>query len=93
MARRACARHILGKTVDEANALLKRLKEGEDFDKLARKYSTCPSKKNGGSLGEFSRGDMVRAFDEAVFEGPVLKVQGPIKTRFGWHLIETIYRQ
>ena len=93
MARRACARHILDKTVDEANALLKRLKEGEDFDKLARKYSTCPSKKNGGSLGEFSRGDMVRAFDEAVFEGPVLKVQGPIKTRFGWHLIETIYRQ
>ena len=93
MARRACARHILVKTGDEANALLKRLKEGEDFDKLARKYSTCPSKKNGGSLGEFSRGDMVRAFDEAVFEGPVLKVQGPIKTRFGWHLIETIYRQ
>jgi peptidyl-prolyl cis-trans isomerase C len=93
MARRACARHILVKTVDEANALLKRLKEGEDFDKLARKYSTCPSKKNGGSLGEFSRGDMVRAFDEAGFEGPVLKVQGPIKTRFGWHLIETIYRQ
>ena len=44
------------------------------------------------SLGEFNKGDMVKAFDDVVFKGPLLKVQGPVKTRFGYHLIETIYR-
>lgn len=89
---RACARHILVKTKEEADKLLVQLNKGADFSKLAQKHSQCPSKKNGGSLGEFNRGDMVKAFDEAVFKGPLLKVQGPIKTRFGYHLIETIYR-
>lgn len=90
---RACARHILVKTKEEADSLKLKLDKGAEFDKLAKQYSTCPSKKNGGSLGEFSKGDMVKAFDEAVFKGPLLKVQGPIKTRFGYHLIETIYRK
>jgi peptidyl-prolyl cis-trans isomerase C len=89
---RACARHILVKTKEEADKLLVQLNKGADFSKLALKHSQCPSKKNGGSLGEFNRGEMVKAFDEAVFKGPLLKVQGPIKTRFGYHLIETIYR-
>lgn len=89
---RACARHILVKTREEAEKLKALIEKGADFDKLARQHSTCPSKKNGGSLGEFSQGDMVKAFDDVVFKGPILKVQGPVKTRFGWHLIETIYR-
>lgn len=89
---RACARHILVKTKEEAEKLKQLLEKGADFDKLAKQYSTCPSKKKGGSLGEFSKGDMVKAFDDVVFKGPLLKVQGPIKTRFGYHLIETIYR-
>ncbi|QQD24776.1 peptidylprolyl isomerase [Venatoribacter cucullus] len=89
---RACARHILVKTRDEAEKIKALLQKGGDFDKLARQYSTCPSGKKGGSLGEFSQGDMVKAFDEVVFKGPLLQVQGPVKTRFGWHLIETIYR-
>ena len=89
---RACARHILVKTREEAEKLKALIEKGSDFDKLARQYSTCPSKKNGGSLGEFSQGDMVKAFDDVVFKGPLLKVQGPVKTRFGFHLIETIYR-
>lgn len=89
---RACARHILVKTKEEADSLKLKLDKGADFDKLAKQFSTCPSKKKGGSLGEFSKGDMVKAFDDAVFKGPLLKVQGPIKTRFGYHLIETIYR-
>lgn len=89
---RACARHILVKTREEAEKLKALIEKGADFDKLARQHSTCPSKKNGGSLGEFSQGDMVKAFDDVVFKGPLLKVQGPVKTRFGWHLIETIYR-
>ncbi|TNC92897.1 peptidylprolyl isomerase [Thalassolituus sp.] len=93
MAKRACASHILVKTRDEAERLLKQLQQGAEFDRLARKYSTCPSSRNGGSLGEFSRGDMVKPFDEAVFKGPLLEVQGPVRTQFGWHLIKTLYRQ
>ena len=93
MAKRACACHILVNTRGEAEAILKQLNQGQAFDQLARRHSTCPSGKNGGSLGEFNRGDMVKPFDEAVFKGPLLTVQGPIKTRFGWHLIKTLYRQ
>jgi peptidyl-prolyl cis-trans isomerase C len=89
---RACARHILVKTEAEALKIKQQLQSGADFFTLAKKYSTCPSKKNGGSLGEFNRGDMVKAFDDVVFKGPLLTVQGPVKTRFGYHLIETIYR-
>lgn len=88
----ACARHILVKTRQQADDILHRLQQGADFGQLAKKYSTCPSKRNGGSLGEFNRGDMVGAFDKVVFTGPLLKVQGPVKTKFGYHLIETIYR-
>ncbi len=89
---RACARHILVKTKEEAEKLKQLLDKGADFSKLAKQHSICPSKKNGGSLGEFNKGDMVKAFDDVVFKGPLLKVQGPVKTRFGYHLIETIYR-
>tara|TARA_Y100001949_G_C15897190_1_gene290903 strand:+ start:380 stop:658 length:279 start_codon:yes stop_codon:yes gene_type:complete len=89
---RACARHILVKTREEAEKLKTQLDKGADFGKLAQKHSQCPSKRDGGSLGEFNKGDMVKPFDDAVFKGPLLKVQGPIKTRFGYHLIETIYR-
>lgn len=89
----ACARHILVKTRQQAEDLQQKLAKGADFSQLAKKFSMCPSKRNGGSLGEFRRGDMVGAFDKVVFSGPLLKVQGPVKTKFGYHLIETIYRQ
>lgn len=89
---RACARHILVKSKAEAERLKEQLAKGADFAVLAKKHSTCPTKKQGGDLGEFSKGDMVKAFDEVVFKRPVLKVHGPIKTQFGFHLIETIYR-
>lgn len=93
MSKRACASHILVNTREEAEKLLQKLENGAEFDQLARKHSTCPSGKSGGSLGEFSRGDMVKAFDDAVFKGPLLKVKGPVKTQFGFHLIKTLYRQ
>lgn len=92
IAKTAAARHILVKTKDEAEKIKKLLTKGEDFAKLAKKYSTCPSGKKGGDLGEFRRGDMVKAFDDVVFKEEVLKVHGPVKTRFGFHLIQTIYR-
>lgn len=88
----ACARHILVKDKAVAEKLLKQIEKGEDFGKLAKKFSTCPSGKKGGDLGEFRRGQMVKAFDDVVFKKEVLKVHGPVKTQFGFHLIQTIYR-
>lgn len=88
----ASACHILVKDKKLAEELKERLAKGEDFGKLAKQYSTCPSKKNGGNLGEFHQGDMVKAFDDVVFKRPLLKIQGPIKTQFGYHLIKTLYR-
>ncbi|KFZ38493.1 peptidylprolyl isomerase [Shewanella mangrovi] len=89
---RASARHILVKTREEAEKLKQRIAKGEDFGLLAKRYSQCPSKKRGGDLGEFGPGQMVKAFDDVVFKKPVLEVHGPIKTRFGFHLIQTLYR-
>jgi peptidyl-prolyl cis-trans isomerase C len=88
----AAALHILVKTEKEALDILDQLKQGKKFDVLAKRYSICPSGKRGGDLGEFHRGDMVKAFDDVVFKRPLLKVHGPIKTRFGYHLIKTLYR-
>ena len=92
MANTASARHILVKTKEEAEKIKQQLDKGIDFAKLAKKHSTCPSGKKGGDLGEFRRGQMVKAFDDVVFKKEVLKVHGPVKTKFGFHLIQTIYR-
>lgn len=88
----ACARHILVKNEKQANDLKVKLEKGADFGQLAKKFSTCPSGKKGGDLGEFKKGQMVKAFDDVVFKKEVLKIHGPVKTRFGYHLIQTIYR-
>ena len=90
--KKASARHIIVKTRKQAEELKKRLDQGEDFAQLARQYSKCPSAKKGGDLGEFSQGEMVRPFDNVVFKKELLTVHGPIKTQFGFHLIETLYR-
>ncbi|KGJ92930.1 peptidylprolyl isomerase PpiC [Colwellia psychrerythraea] len=88
----ACALHILVKTEKQAKELKAQLDNGANFGVLAKKHSLCPSKKKGGDLGEFRRGQMVKAFDDVVFKRPILKVHGPIKTKFGYHLIKTLYR-
>lgn len=88
----ACARHILVKTEAEAKKIKQQLAQGKDFGQLAKRHSSCPSAKKGGNLGEFRRGQMVKAFDDVVFKKPILTVHGPVKTKFGFHLIETIYR-
>jgi len=88
----AAAIHILVKTEKQAKELKAKLDQGADFGQLARKFSLCPSKKKGGDLGEFRRGQMVKAFDDVVFKKPLLTVHGPIKTKFGYHLIKTLYR-
>jgi len=88
----ASALHILVKTEKLANDLLSQLQKGADFALLAKKHSICPSKKKGGDLGEFKKGQMVKQFDDVVFKMPLYKVHGPIKTKFGYHLIKTLYR-
>ncbi len=92
MARTACACHILVKTLAEVTQLKKQLDKGADFGQLARKHSLCPSGKKGGDLGEFRKGQMVTPFDRVVFTKPLLEVHGPVQTRFGYHLIKTLYR-
>ncbi len=89
---KACARHILVKTRQEAEALKQQLAKGADFATLAKRHSICSSAKRGGDLGEFGPGQMVKAFDNVVFKKALLTVHGPVKTKFGYHLIETIYR-
>ena len=88
----AIARHILVKSRGEAEAIKKQLSSGKAFEQLAKKFSTCPSKKQGGNLGEFRQGEMVPAFDKVVFKAALHQVHGPIKTQFGFHLIEILYR-
>lgn len=88
----AAAVHILVKTEKLALELKVKLAKGADFAQLARKFSVCSSKKKGGDLGEFRRGQMVKAFDDVVFNKELLKVHGPVKTKFGYHLIKTLYR-
>ncbi|WP_434361495.1 peptidylprolyl isomerase PpiC [Parasalinivibrio latis] len=91
MARKAAAVHILVKTESEAKGILAQLKKGASFQQLAKKHSLCPSGKKGGDLGEFQQGQMVPAFDKAVFKGELLTPQ-LVKTKFGWHVLKTLYR-
>jgi peptidyl-prolyl cis-trans isomerase C len=89
---RAAARHILVSSDSECQKLIDRINGGEDFAVLAAEHSQCPSGRSGGGLGEFSPGQMVPEFDKAVFQGEVGAVQGPIKTQFGYHVIEVTMR-
>jgi len=88
MAKQVRAAHILVDSEQKAQDLLARIRGGEDFGNLARKFSSCPSKSNGGDLGWFGRGQMVKEFDNAAFNGKKGDTVGPVKTQFGWHLIK-----
>lgn len=88
----AMVRHILVKQKADAEALKIRLIKGEDFERLAKKYSTCPSAKKGGDLGEVRPGQLVGSVDQVVFKKPTNQVHGPVKSKFGFHLIEVYYR-
>ena len=84
----ATARQILVKTEEEAKEIKESLDKGESFEKLAKEYSTCPSEEDGGNLGTFKPGQMVKPFDEAVFSMEVGTISEPIKTEFGYHIIQ-----
>lgn len=82
------ASHILVKHQYEAEDILRSLNSGKSFAELAKKYSSCPSAKDGGDLGVFGRGRMDEDFEDAAFS---LKVgeysKKPVRTKFGYHLI------
>jgi len=91
MARTASALHILVKHKEQAEDIIAKLKKGAKFDILAKRYSTCPSGKKGGSLGEFGKGDMVGPFDKVCFTGELFTPH-LVKTKFGWHVVKVLYR-
>lgn len=83
------ASHILVDSEELALEILAKIKSGEiSFEDAAREYSSCPSKENGGSLGEFGQGQMVPEFDKAVFEMTEGTISEPVQTQFGYHLIK-----
>lgn len=82
------AKHILVENLEECEDIKLKVENGElTFEEAAMKYSTCPSKDQGGNLGAFEKGRMVPEFEKAAFELELNKVSDPVKTQFGYHLI------
>ena len=89
---KASARHILVPTREACESLKTEIEAGADFAAVAKQHSQCPSGRQGGDLGEFGPGQMVREFDTVVFSAEIGKVVGPVQTQFGYHLIEVTSR-
>ena len=88
----ASARHILVPDEDSCQKLKDKIAGGADFAALAKEHSQCPSSAQGGDLGTFSEGQMVPEFDQVVFNEAINEVHGPVKTQFGYHLLEVTAR-
>ncbi len=82
-----CANHILVPTEADAIKLKSQIKDFDDFKYYAKMYSKCPSGRDGGDLGCFGKGQMVKSFEDAAFNGNVGEVSEPVKTQFGYHLL------
>jgi len=82
------ASHILVKDLNTAVTLKQKISEGSDFGQLAQEHSTCPSGHNGGDLGMFGRGQMVKPFEDVAFGSEIGQVSGPVQTQFGYHLVK-----
>lgn len=82
------ASHILVDSKEEADSIKSKIDNGASFESMASRYSKCPSGKDGGDLGYFEKGQMVKPFEQAAFSLPVGEVSNPVKTQFGWHLIK-----
>ena len=81
------ASHILVKTEDEAKKLKEEVKNAEDFARKAQEVSLCPSGAEGGDLGWFGKGMMVKPFEDAAFNMEVGEISNPVQTQFGYHLL------
>jgi peptidyl-prolyl cis-trans isomerase C len=84
------AKHILVRHEYEAKDVLRKLSEGESFEKLAKDFSICPSSSQGGYLGEFPRGRMIPAFERALMQLKENEISGLVKTQFGFHIIKRL---
>ena len=82
------ASHLLVRTEDEAKKLKEEILAGNPFEDVAAEVSLCPSGANGGDLGFFGKGQMVKEFEDAAFSMEIGEVSDPIQTQFGWHLIK-----
>jgi peptidyl-prolyl cis-trans isomerase C len=82
------ASHILVKTEQEAKALYDEISNGKSFAEIAEEKSLCPSGQNGGDLGFFGKGMMVKPFEDAAFSLEIGELSQPVETQFGWHLIQ-----
>ena len=80
------ASHILVSTQEQAHAILAEA-TAENFASLAQQHSSCPSKANGGNLGDFGPGQMVKPFEDATLATPIGSISQPVQTQFGYHLI------
>jgi peptidyl-prolyl cis-trans isomerase C len=89
---KASARHILVDDETVCRELIEKITNGEDFAELAKQHSKCPSGSRGGDLGEFGPGQMVPEFDTVVFNEAVGTPHGPVKTSFGFHIVEITSR-
>jgi peptidyl-prolyl cis-trans isomerase C len=88
----ASARHILVSSEETCAELKTQIEGGADFAEVAKEHSDCPLGQSGGDLGEFGPGQMVKEFDEVVFSADLNVVHGPVKTQFGYHLLEVTGR-
>ncbi len=82
------ASHLLVETEEEAKKLKQEIEQGKSFAEAAKEVSLCPSGQEGGDLGYFGKGMMVKEFEDAAFSMNVGEISDPIKTQFGWHLIQ-----
>ena len=89
---RASARHILVDSEAKCLEIKTKIAAGADFAAMAKQFSQCPSSRDGGALGSFTPGQMVPEFDRVVFKEAVGQVHGPVKTEFGYHLVEITSR-
>ena len=80
------ASHILVSTLEQAQAILAEA-NALNFGQLASQHSSCPSKANGGALGEFGPGQMVKPFEDATLATAIGEISQPVQTQFGYHLI------
>ena len=82
------ASHILVADSAKAHELRQQIVEGADFASVAQENSSCPSGRNGGDLGVFGRGQMVKPFEDAAFDTPVGALSDVVQTQFGFHIIK-----